>query len=999
MEKKIRKVGIFSAVATFLCSSVLGVAALSGVNMVTAEETNVVAMSTVIGAKTSNVSVTPAATKGDYSGLLVGPQKMTEEWSAELDTTFTSSAVLTYLLPDRADLSTQLGGDYKHQANAFSVKNKAGEIVASFVIVPEEWSAIGGGTAYMHNAVNDTYWIPYHHWDNALSVDYYASPNAINQMKPNEVDAICMDYLRSLSASYVAPLAGLTYTGGTLDSGTMEGTLTFEYADGTLTIKTSTYDVQGRDSKRTSATGNGQTLTVGTVQTDLSEGFTIMMHNAFDFGKEGDVNYYEHTHSSSVLLTSVNNFDTLAPEVTVTETENVISYAGEKVVDGKNVITLLAGEKLDAFDYIVAPTVENTVGDSIKLNGVESAVAFDYDQNKEFNADEEITITYGKVSKTYLVDVVLPSVDVDSLFVNESGVTMTVATEKGLGSVSGNTNNIPTAYNGVDVSPTDLKAAWSTQIGGTFYGNSSITYLGYSRTLNNGVYQANRFTVLDSKGNAVCSFVRIDGHWGSTGTSKAYVYNAIEDVYTSATTTWKTLSGYSAHNHWVTDASGDYSIQTLEVDTTSAFGLKTNIGNGYNDMHISPKLSSQNSSTLVAGSSYEGTVYFDYDEENKVLAAKTTTYNIEGKLTNVGPTATGGGQIVTFGKVNVDLSDGYTIVMGSAESIQDAEGNTFAYQASTRLLVTAINGVSLANKTEVEATSCAKNITTTAETDEDGTILVGLNETPAFESASTISIGSLQLSGSADTTVEMEGDLTLTGSEGKAIVTDWVGTQKFDVKVKSLVDVLEATEMRYGAQVRTKAPYGLRFTMQMSAEDKALIEANVGEGKEFASVSYSMVILPYDYIATYGDVTAESLFGENATYTWDGKTEVKEEGKPAIIQKTSKEGLQLGNPDKYEDANTYYLHLAITELDASNVTRKFIGAGYLEFTRADGTKAYKVVTMYEDYVEGGDEKNNNVRSAYDVAKAAYEDVEFTDDTVKAWLLENYLTPNGYVVAE
>lgn len=999
MEKKIRKVGIFTAAATFLCSSVLGVAALSATSTVNAEGTNAVSMATVIGTKTANTVVTPSAVRGEYSGLLVGPQKKTEEWSAELDTTFTNSAVLTYLLPERADLTTQLGGDYKHQANAFSVKNKAGEIVASFIILPEEWSLIGGGTAYMHNAVNDTYWIPYHHWDKAVSVDYYASPNAINQLYPNQVSANCIPYLQSLSASYVAPLAGITYTGGTLDSGTLEGTLTFEYANGKLTVKTSTYDVQGRDSKRTDATGNGQTLTLGTVETDLSEGFTVMMHNAPDFGKAGDVNYYEHTHSSPVLLTSVNGFDTLAPEVTVTATEKLISYAGEKVADGKNVITLLAGDKLDTFNYIVAPTVENTIGDSIKLNGVESAVAFEYDQNKSFNADEEITVTYDGASKDYLVDVTLPTVDVDSLFVNKNGVTTTAAATKGI-SASSNTNNIPTSYNGVDVLPTNLKAAWSMQIGGTFYGNSSITYLGYSRTLDNNAYQANRFTVLDSKGNQVCSFVRIDSNWGSTYASKAYVYNAIEKVYTSATTTWKTLSGYpTGHNHWVMDANGDYSIQTLAVDTNSAFGLKTNIGNGYNDMHISPKLSSQNASTLVAGSTYEGTVYFDYDKENKVLTAKTTTYNIEGKLTNVGPTATGGGQIVTFGKVNVDLSEGYTIVMGSGESIQDAEGNTFNYQASTSLLVTAINGVSLANKTEVEATSCVKNITTTAETDENGTILVAPNEAPVFESASTASIGSLQFKGSEDVTVEMDCDLSLTGSEGKAIVTDWLGVQKFDVKVKSLVDVLEETEMRYGAQVRSKAPYGLRFGMQMSAEDKALIEANVGEGKEFVSVAYSMIILPYDYIATYGDITAESLFGASAVYTWKDKTATKEEGKTMILQKTSKEGMKLGNPDNYEDANTYYLYFAITDLDASNVTRKFIGAGYLEFTRADGTKAYKVITMYEDYVEGGDEKTNNVRSAYDVAKAAYEDAAFTDETMKAWLLENYLTPNGYVVAE
>ena len=90
---------------------------------------------------------------------------------------------------------------------------------------------------------------------------------------------------------------------------------------------------------------------------------------------------------------------------------------------------------------------------------------------------------------------------------------------------------------------------------------------------------------------------------------------------------------------------------------------------------------------------------------------------------------------------------------------------------------------------------------------------------------------------------------------------------------------------------------------------------------------------------------------------------------------------------------------ANTDLTGSAITMKFIGAGFIELTKADGTKEYKIVSKYEGYNENDETTfaNTNVRSCYEVAVMAYEDKSATapSDTVKQFLLENYLIPNGY----
>ena len=147
-----------------------------------------------------------------------------------------------------------------------------------------------------------------------------------------------------------------------------------------------------------------------------------------------------------------------------------------------------------------------------------------------------------------------------------------------------------------------------------------------------------------------------------------------------------------------------------------------------------------------------------------------------------------------------------------------------------------------------------------------------------------------------------------------------------------------------------------------------------------------MIIMPYSYVAQYGGLTEENLFGASAVYTWKDK---EGSGTTEIMLRYSENGLQA------KDGN-YALWYANTGLTGSAITMKFIGAGFIELTRQDGTKEYKIVTKYEGYDES-DETTfaaTNVRSCYEVAVMAYEDAG-TAEKVKTFLYETYLKPNGY----
>ena len=967
MEKKIRKISLLCTTAVMACSLVLGAGITALPKTVSAETAS---MTSVIGKKTDNITVTAGVTKGDHLGLQIGSQLMKEDWSAQIDATFTGSTSISYLLPNMANnedvkLPTDSKVIYGRQGNAFSVRKTNGDLVATFVTVPKAWGSIGNQSGYMYNAIANTYTAPYHHWDGTNKVDYWADPVPYRTLDPVTQGAYGANYVtQSLSAMCIAPSMGVTTVAeGKLDSGNAEGTLYFDYADGVLTISSSSYDLTGE--KLATQRGNGQIIPFGSVEVDLSDGYTIEAHNAPDFGKDGDVNYWDFTCSSSVLLTTITTeegaFDTLADEVELTASDATISYVGEKVVEDKNVISVAYGEKLNDFELYQSATATNETSQTIVLNGYKGAFA--YADNKAFTANEDIVVSNGTVSKNYTVEVVMPTLATANLVKGTTG-TVSMTAEYTAGSVTG-----------LLVNPADKSADWSADINGTFTGNSSITYalpvMANSEHVIDSVWthQANAFSVKNSNGDIVATFITAPKSWGSIGGQSAYFYNGVTNTYTMPYHSWK-----NSKDCW-NDPMTYYTLSTTDSTKKGAAFI-----NSLSTMKISPStgVTTDKDSLLVSGSAVTGTVYFDYADG--VLTVKTSSYDFASATVDA---QTGNGQVLVMGTVNVDLSAGYTVMMHNAPDFgQEGDANYYDHTYSSSVLITAIGGVDTTGET-TEATSLTKEVVC-----ENGAE-VAMGEELTFKSNSVYNFGSLTYKGSDEVTVDVAADVSKPGAT-VAVVSDWAGTYEIPFTVKTLSASFTGVEMVNGGFIRMGtaadgSDKGIGFKMNVSAADKALIDAYVGEGKAYASASYGMIIMPYSYVGDYGDVNAETLFGDSAVYTWEDKEESV--GSVAVVQ------METANLKANGDAG--YIFGALTELKASTVTTDLIGVGYVKLVDANGEVEYVVVSAYSDT---SDDAKNNIRTAFEVAKAVYEDPEITNEDHKKWLYDNYLKPNGYEVA-
>ena len=188
--------------------------------------------------------------------------------------------------------------------------------------------------------------------------------------------------------------------------------------------------------------------------------------------------------------------------------------------------------------------------------------------------------------------------------------------------------------------------------------------------------------------------------------------------------------------------------------------------------------------------------------------------------------------------------------------------------------------------------------------------------------------------------------------------------------------------MEKGAATRLNADdgYGLKFAASLSASDYEGIMAN----EDYSNISFGMLVMPYDYVSTYGDLTQETVFDEaTAVYNWatyNGTAwEYKaEQGKTRIIHVTSNEMKQAEN-------GNYYMEGAVKNILEENIARDFIGRSYIQYTENETVK-YE----FADWFNGAQE--NNVRSIAYVAQMAIADngVNAPSVTDKAWLQKNYV---------
>lgn len=182
--------------------------------------------------------------------------------------------------------------------------------------------------------------------------------------------------------------------------------------------------------------------------------------------------------------------------------------------------------------------------------------------------------------------------------------------------------------------------------------------------------------------------------------------------------------------------------------------------------------------------------------------------------------------------------------------------------------------------------------------------------------------------------------------------------------------ILDTFSMENGASTRN-SNNGLRFTMSVSESKWTELQNYIGADKVYSSVTFGMVIVPADYVASK-PLTVENLFGNSAVYylmekETDGSWKAYNGSLTPIFHLT---GNSLTN---------YQFKGSIVNLEDWNITRNFVGLGYVKYVENDGDEGYVLADYY-----GGDIANNT-RSIYQVAKSAYE-----ADNTRTQLKTNYL---------
>ncbi len=186
--------------------------------------------------------------------------------------------------------------------------------------------------------------------------------------------------------------------------------------------------------------------------------------------------------------------------------------------------------------------------------------------------------------------------------------------------------------------------------------------------------------------------------------------------------------------------------------------------------------------------------------------------------------------------------------------------------------------------------------------------------------------------------------------------------------------------MEKGASVRVKGDAatqnGLRFTAEMSA-------AYYDGAMQLNDVSFGMFIMPYEYVAKYGDLTAANV-GASGVYDWatsaDGVTMEYGTTEKMQILNVSYRTLEK---DEGKD-NAYYIRGSIVNIKETNLEKEFIGRAYVR---------YKVGDAYEyDMADWTNDRSvENARSIYYVASKALDDASSgLTETQNSFLTTNYI---------
>lgn len=206
-----------------------------------------------------------------------------------------------------------------------------------------------------------------------------------------------------------------------------------------------------------------------------------------------------------------------------------------------------------------------------------------------------------------------------------------------------------------------------------------------------------------------------------------------------------------------------------------------------------------------------------------------------------------------------------------------------------------------------------------------------------------------------------------------------------ETAAKTLADIsigmVKGASMRIGSaeEGNTEESTGLRFTMQVSKADYEALDKT-----QYESIEWGMLIAPVENVKA-AEFNAENLFGANAKYVFNEENAAA--GKYAAINVTetaltpaSETNLKIDNADNYY-VFSGYMHT----IKAGNLTRGFVGRGYVKYTmKGEEPPQYKFAEYF-----GGDVENNT-RSAYYVAAKYVADAAVTDTNAKNYVRTNYL---------
>ena len=189
------------------------------------------------------------------------------------------------------------------------------------------------------------------------------------------------------------------------------------------------------------------------------------------------------------------------------------------------------------------------------------------------------------------------------------------------------------------------------------------------------------------------------------------------------------------------------------------------------------------------------------------------------------------------------------------------------------------------------------------------------------------------------------------------------------------IDMMKGASVRYYTDDATTKESGIRFSSIIDFAQYEALEAM--ESSEGVKVSYGMVIAPYEYYQNV-EFNEATIFGVNGDkkYTWDGDS-VEDATAYTKIAHVTYDSLIVSKQAGYE--NYYELKGSLINIKEENLTKEFIGRGYIKY-ESNGVTKYKFATYSNDLA------NDNVRSIVYVSQLAID----TNDEASSWLDKNYV---------